>query len=487
MLSTVFRTLVGGYVAPGDLLTVIIPALLVGVVWFRQMREPRPRRPDGAINVVCLAASLAALSWFLRFGAIPWDRLDFGKDGTYYWSLQEAVRRGRMPFYLSLQMQGTDRYWGNLEAPLGPHSFLLGVMSVNVFFMLHALVTFAIGYAALVAWRREVGLSSFAFVTFVALFLFNGHITAHLSVGHTMWVGYFLLPWVFLSLTRAARGDSSMRNAATLALALGGMIAIGAWHIFVWSLLFAVFFCATSWSGLRFVARVSIMLAAVSAFRVLPGLVTFKGGDNLFLQGFSSPRLMFDALALGHTERFATERLNYWEYDTYIGSVGFVLLCAGLWPTREPELRFLNRFYVPIGALTLLSVGRVYAVTLFRLPGFSAERITTRMLIVPVIALLWLGCLRVDRVLTRHMHRRRAVAVLALVGACLLVTQLMRSTLWWRLPAVAAPAVAQSALFERTPVDRAYLWSIWGGCAVSLSAIGAMGRMFLSGPRARLG
>ena len=488
MLSTLFQTLIGGYVAPGDLPIIIIPlAVLVGGVWLRQMRETQPRRPDPVVDAICLAASLAALSWFLRLGGISWDRFDFNKDGTYYWSMQEAVRRGRMPFYLSVQMQGTDRYWANPEAPLGPHSFLLGFMSVNAFYMLHVLLMFAIGYVALVAWRREAGLSSFTFVTFVALFLLNGHITSHLSVGHTMWAGYFLLPWVFLTLTRAARGDPSMRNGATLALALGGMIAIGAWHIFVWSFLFVVFFCATSWPGLRFLARVSIILAAVSAFRVLPALLTFNGGASHFLEGFNSPKLMFDALAFGGKERLATGQLDYWEYETYIGSVGFVLMCLGLWPTRERESRYLNRFYLPIGVLTLLSAGRVYALTLFHLPGFSAERITTRMLVVPVLALLWLGCVRVDQVLTRHMHKRPAVAILALVGACLLVGQLLRSALWWRLPATAAPVFAHSALIERSPVDRLYWWSVWGGCAISLSAIGALGKMLLAGRQTHRG
>lgn len=464
-------------------LTVIGPAvLLVGAVWFRQVRETRLRRSDGAIDALCFVASSVALLWFFQFGGISWDRLDWPKDWTYYSSLQDAVMRGRMPFYVSMPIQDTDRYWANLEAPLGPHVFLLRVMGVNAFFMLHLLLMWAIGYAALVAWRREAGLSSFTFVVFVALFLFNGHITSHLSAGHTQWTGYFLLPWLFLCLTRAARGDCSMRNSATLALALGGMIAIGAWHIFVWSLLFTVFFCATSRSSLRFLARVTIMLAPVSAFRVLPALFTFGGGSNQFLTGFNSPRMMFDALAIGRTQSFAGESMAWWEFDTYIGGVGFALLCAGLWPAREPDSRFLNRFYAPIGAMILLSVGQVYGATLFRLPGFVSERISTRLLIVPVLALLWLGCVRVDRWLIRRMHERRTVAILALVGACLLVSQLLVNTLRWRLPDESAAIAAHSVFLERTPVERSYFWSVWGGCALSLAALGAIGRTLTGRP-----
>ena len=466
-------------------LIVIGPAVLVvTVVWLRQVRQAQQRRSDAAdaaVDALCLVASSVALLWFFRFGAISWDRLDWPKDGTYYSSLQDAVLRGRMPFYLSVQIQDTNRYWANLEAPLGPHVVLLGVMGVNAFFLLHVLLMFTIGYAALAAWRREAGMSSFTFVVFVALFLFNGHITSHLSAGHTQWTGYFLLPWMFLCLTRAARGDCSIRNGVTLALALGGMVAIGAWHIFVWSFLFTLFFCATSWVTVRFLARVSILLAAVSMFRVLPALLTFGGGSNQFLTGFNSARMIFDALAIGRTQSFARESLAWWEFDMYIGAVGFALLCLGLWPWRERDRWFLNRFYVPIAGLILLSIGRVYGATLFRLPGFVSERISTRMLIVPVLALLWMGCVRFDRWFARRVRGRRLVALGALVGACLLVAQLLVNTLRWRLPAAGVAIVPQSVFLEAFPVEGAYFWSVWGGSVLSLLVLGLMGRSLIRG------
>ena len=41
--------------------------------------------------------------------------------------------------------------------------------------------------------------------------------------------------------------------------------------------------------------------------------------------------------------------------------------------------RFMNVLLLPTGALIILSIGNVYGRTLFQLPGFVSERVTSRI------------------------------------------------------------------------------------------------------------
>ena len=40
----------------------------------------------------------------------------------------------------------------------------------------------------------------------------NGHIVAHLAIGHSMWTGYFLLPFVFVYLMDILDGADGRRR-----------------------------------------------------------------------------------------------------------------------------------------------------------------------------------------------------------------------------------------------------------------------------------
>ena len=70
---------------------------------------------------------------------------------------------------------------------------------------------------------HELGLSPFVWVLFVMLFVFNGHVTAHLWGSATFSGYYYLIPWVLLCVLRAAREDYSS-EIPILASTLAGMI-----------------------------------------------------------------------------------------------------------------------------------------------------------------------------------------------------------------------------------------------------------------------
>ena len=254
------------------------------------------------------------------------------------------------------------------------------------------------------------------------LFVANGQIAGHLTVGHVQWAAYFLLPFLFLLLTREAIGAGpSDANAAGLGLTFGGMLVTGGWHVFVWSLLFAGVFTLVNrrW---RFGIELALFTVGISAFRVIPGLMVFGGGSNQLAEGFANLFGFIGAL-IGTAPR-APSDLSWWEYDTFIGWVGFVAVAVGCTSTRARSGARLHALWLPSLALILLSIGSLYESTLFRLPAFNSERVVSRLAVVGVLGLLLIGLKEISE--WRDKDRPSATREMTIAaGALLLVVQLM--------------------------------------------------------------
>jgi hypothetical protein len=443
----------------------------VSLAWFQQLHFPAEPRRDRLVEGLGFVFGAAALLWFFHIGQFSWDQnRDWQKDWTYYAALKQAVARGEMPYYLSTGVQSTERYFSNLETVVAPHAVLLRVMSIRSFFMLHVLILFGIGYWALIALKRELGLSAFSWVVFLTLFLFNGHITGHLGVGHTQWVTYFLLPWLLLCLVRAARGNCSTRNAGTLACALAAMIFNGGWHVFVWSFLFTAFFGLTSPSRMAFFVKTVFFVAPLAALRLMPALLTFGGGSNVFLGSFRSLSILVEALVGGPES--STGGLDWWEYDTYVGYVGLLVLCVGAIPAQTQ--RWVNGLLAASAGLFILSMFGVYEHTLFNLPGLVSERVVTRFAIIPVLTLSLIGCVRLDGWAIWHTSRPGVGHVASLFAAWFLVVQLALRAEGWRPSTVVTGLPLPTDVLKEGSIDRLYFWSVWAGGAVSVISFAAL-------------
>jgi hypothetical protein len=428
------------------------------------------QRRDRAIELGLWALSAVTMVWFFRGGGFSWNQnTDWQKEWTYYVGWKQSLLRGVLPYYLRTSMQGTERFLANVETLVAPHVVLLRAMSITSFFLLHVLMFLSIGFHALVKLRRELDLSLFAWTAFIVLFLLNGHITSHLATGHTQWVSYLLLPWVLLCAVRLTRGDDSLANAMTLAAAFAAMIVIGGWHIFVWSTLLVTFVALQSPAHLLFLARVMAIVAPLAAFRLLPGVLTFGTGSNTFLGSFRHLSVLLDAL-VGDGPSSWLDGLDRWEYDTYVGYAGFVLICLGMLPVRTALNRSLNALLLPSFALGLLSMYNLYERTLFKLPGFVSERVVTRFAIVPVLTLSLLGCVRFDR-WTRFAGRRLTVRNLcALLLSWGLAAQLILRAYGTRPAMHTIGPPLPTDVLKTVAVDAGYFWSFWSGVGVSIPA-----------------
>jgi hypothetical protein len=444
----------------------VIAAAFLGVALLRD--RLRLGRQGRSIELLAMAVICGYALWGVRFGRLDWTSTgDFQKDWIYMTAAKQAVTGFQLPYYLRFQLQGTERFLSNLETNWGPHVVLLRSMAVETFFPIHVGLCALAGSFGLIALRRELELTLFPWCVFVLIFVLNGHITAHLEGGHTQWAGYFLMPIVFLSTVRTANGDVSRSNGAMLSATLAALIVIGSWHIFVWCLLFAGMVSIGSMARMRFIFGVSCVVAGLAAFRLLPALATFGSGANDFLGGFQDPSLLITALV--GDPRDAGPKLGFVEFDMFIGWSGLFLLALGLMPGL-PRRSAIDALWLPSVAMIVLAMSDIYRQTLFHLPGFVSERVSTRLAIVGVLGLVLRGVERISR-WDDAEERRSMVGVGARVvfGAFLAVQLLLRAETR-RPPPGAAVMWRSPDVVKQIPVETAYFWSVWLGLAVSLIA-----------------
>ena len=330
---------------------------LLVMAWWASIGASRERLTK-LVEWLGVVLAIVAVAWFFRFGKNDWGFMpDWQKDWGYYSTLKPAAETFRLPLYSRTAVgdrtpnQRTERYFANAETLVGPHALLLAFMDIRDFYLLHALLTAAIGAAGLVTLRREIGLAPFAWVLFLVVCFLNGHVTARLHEGSTPWVSLWLLPWVFRCLIRLREGDDGPRNGAVLALCLGGMIVNGSWHIFFWSLMLTGLSVFGRRPPFRFVARLLVFVGMIGSFRLVPAVLTFGGGDNEFLGGFSSPADLFMSL-IGEGRDG--------ERDYFVGWVGVALIAIGLIPSAPHSKSAVDALRWPSVAFFILSMGSLY-------------------------------------------------------------------------------------------------------------------------------
>jgi hypothetical protein len=355
-----------------------------------------------------------------------------------------------------------------------PYVVALRFVDVNTFLLFHIAVVYSFGFLGAVALRRELDLRRLPWTMFLLIFTLNGHLVAHLSVGHMPWVAYFLSPWLLVSAVRLSRQDPSLRNVVTCSATLAGMILIGGWHVFVWSWLFmTVASLARPRRVVAVLAAVGMLTAALAAVRLAPGIVTFGGASNVFVGGYPS---IISLLAAIVATPMPDDHLGPAELDAYVGYVGFALLCLGTLPFRHDTKRGLNALLLPAAALMVLSMGHVYEWTLFRVPGFVSERVTTRFIVLSILSLTLAGCVRIDA-WWRRARQPSAASLLIWFGVAFLAVQLVLRAHAWR-PHAGTTMDELPMDVLKSPLDEPqYYWAFWCGAAVSTISALAVGRV----------
>jgi hypothetical protein len=289
----------------------------------------------------------------------------------------------------------------------------------------------------------------------------------------------WLLPWIFWTAIRLRKGDDSLRVAAATACCLAMMIVNGAWHIFVWSAMIIGIAAIRRPRDLAFLAKTFAMLLALTAFRTVPAFLTIGGGHAEFGAGFEGIGDLVDALL---TESSVTRWSWFSNTNFFVSWFGFALIVSALipWPGSFSGAGALR---LPAATLLVLSIGTVYAHTLFLLPVLASQRFSFRLVAPAVLALLLIGCRSIQDWSLWRSRRPWLTALPVLIGAMSLVVQLglLSAAIRPRFAELAPPAVDN---LKTTAFEPAYVYTVWLGLAVAVVAVVFIVRQLLLPARA---
>jgi hypothetical protein len=443
-------------------------------------------RSKTAIVLLVFLFLAGAVHWILFFhqGELSFKAHDWGKEFTYYSVLRNSIETGTIPFHVSQSFHGTDRFLALPEINLSPQILLLPLMSVGRFLLVNTLILYSIGFIGCLMIRKRYQLSLLPFCVLFLVFNLNGHITSHIGVGHSMWVGYFFLPMFFLFTLEVVEGKSSHTTPIKLAFVLFAMMLQGSLHIYVWCLIFLILLLLFNWKLVRPIVFAIVSSLMLSLFRFLPALSSLWGKKEKFIWSYPTLRDLIDAMV---TIRQQTpERLRpwgtpgWWEYDMYIGILGLAVIAYfGIYLRirRHPgiegyEYKALD---LPLILMSLFSISYFQAfLTRLPIPFLRAERVATRFIIIPVLLLLLISSIRMDRLLTgiKQGFKLRFAAILGLIVMAL---SFIDHSYLWSLPRLErvfrtrAVDLAIPGIVSRQ--DGLYKTLVWTSGLVSIASI----------------
>jgi len=213
------------------------------VVFVRdRLFAPASQHPTMRRVALGLLVVLGLVHWIWFFGpqALDLDFEDWPKERAYLDVMREALNAPAMPFHMDQSIQMTNRFLSIPETMLAPHVVMLKFLSNTQFITFHACLMFLIGLAGCWQLARRFDWSAFTLLAFSVVFSFNGFITTRLAVGHFMWAGYYLYPWMLLVVLRLLDSPLSTRRIIELSWVIFCLFLLGSFHIAVWWMLFLV-------------------------------------------------------------------------------------------------------------------------------------------------------------------------------------------------------------------------------------------------------
>jgi hypothetical protein len=338
---------------------------------------------------------------FSDWALINIPRIDFVRD---------ALRMGVLPLHMADTASLhdiSDRYFTIPDVITTPQMLLLLFVSVGRYVFFDILLHYSISFLGLLWFYRRYSLSLFTFTILFLLFEFNGYIFTHYSVGHFTWAGYFLFPVFFALIIRFLNGEEGWIWVTSMSFLLFYMVLAGSQHHYVWLLLFLGAMIITCWRRAKWIALVILLSGLLSAVRLLPPALQLADYQNkaIFTDVFGYPSIahlisgmiliqlpMESPLTYYPLNSFVE---NFWEFNFYLGMIGFVfVIYFGLFKWLKETPPRWKELILPVFVLIALSIGSTYwIVRLTRIPLFASERAAMRMISVPVVWLILIGCI----------------------------------------------------------------------------------------------
>jgi hypothetical protein len=444
-------------------------------------------------------------------GILLWGYfMDWGKGPLNFhdWSeiteprltfLKNALDGFHLPLHsdgeLRLGENFTNQYLAIPDIILSPQIFLLWFMDINLFSLFQVLLLYLGGFWGLLKLRRKFSFSLLTFAIVFLLFNFNGHIVAHLSVGHLSFASYFLLPWLVYLVFDLVEGKANWKWIAKISLFFLLLILNGGYHLFIYCLFFlgllAIFYPAHFWV----LTKTVLLSVGVSMVRLLPEVSLIGSSTSHFMAGFANLQVILNSLIGIQYPEVSTDSggftiaLGSHEVTFYLGIIGtiFLIYFGIIRHFMDKDLHKEDQWLIlPLGCLSILTLDQVYRNFIFVLPVpiFYAERVSMRIFALILVFLLILA----GRQFQKWLNQPKTAKIVILATMLLLIFEL--NDLWqnFRTWTVLASATAfdiqafDPNLYQvnNNMGDTLYLTMIGAGLVTTLICSGFIGyKVFL--------
>ncbi|MCG2787556.1 MAG: hypothetical protein L6461_20910 [Anaerolineae bacterium] len=355
--------------------------------------------------------------------------------------IKESLTQRVLPLHISntrISHDLTDRFLVIPDTVITPQMALLLFMDSDTFALFDVIIHYTIATIGLLYFKRKFNLSLFVYAMLFFLFNSNGHIQAHYAVGHANWGAYFLFPFFVLLLLEFVQGNVGWWWVTKIALLSLYVLLTGGQHHFTWMMLFLSLLGLAQLKQLKWVFAAIVASGFLGAIRLLPPILIVSDVTSRsvfqFRAGYPGLAELFNAFIsirpIDHNLSVSNIPTGYWEYDYFIGILGFALLSFGIWSWLCDPIKPFHKLLVPIIIITALSMGFLYEYTLFNLPIFASERVISRMISLPVTLLLMISAIYWQKTYEKAASNTTTY-LFAGLGLLLLLNDLLTHTRLW--------------------------------------------------------
>jgi hypothetical protein len=349
--------------------------------------------------------------------------------GPYLDFLSQAIRSGQFPMHAESSYMVPSQYLARQNRPLSPQILLLYFLDPATYVLVNVYIFYSLNFIGLLLIRARYQLSFISFLALFLLFNLNGHIVAHMGVGHFEWVGYFLLPFYVLLVLKMLDGEKTgWRWLLSMSLLMLALVLQGAAHFFIYCMALLALLALFQPRFLSPILKAIVLSAFVSMVRILPPALLYAGGTGLkFLGGYTSAHQLLEVF-------ISPDNQGYWEKTYYVGLVGFAFVFYyGVIRNWMMEERY-RALYLPIMIMIVFSVGAIY-LPFFNshIPFLDSQRAPTRFVIVPLVFLMVYAGIQFQSFINQWNQNGWEKQVLVLFGGILMAYDLMVNSRIWSI------------------------------------------------------
>ncbi len=359
--------------------------------------SPGSRLGDFAALLLILGLGCWFWLYFFGYGRLSLSFEDWPLNAYYCDITRLSLTQGQIPWISNWSAHGTDKFLAVPETLMAPQILLLPWMSNGSFVAFQVCLLFAAGIWGWWEVKKTLGWSREAFLLAAVASSFNGFVISHFAAGHWMWCGCFLGPWLLLGLIKILAPNAPPFSWLPLAFSLFALFLLGAFHIATWWVFFIGFACLARPKAIGPAFCAVVGSGAMGLFRLLPAQL-FLTGKGDFLTGYPSMRTLLESFTVikGYVPGSPSDGpitaslLGWWEFDHYTGWVLLLFVGVGALAALVSRISFARPIAVATLGMALLSYGQVCS-WFYRMPLFHTERVTTRLITLSFLGLLFLA------------------------------------------------------------------------------------------------